>query len=82
MRTFDIGGALTREELAWELVEVFEELPVVNEFHLVGISIPHANRCDVFDHRASSLACPSAHFGEFLNALLHQLVRFHFCQVL
>ena len=40
MRTFDIGGALTREELAWELVEVFEELPVERLNELLAKNVP------------------------------------------
>ncbi len=37
---FDIGGRLTREELAWELVEVFEELPVERINELLAKNVP------------------------------------------
>jgi hypothetical protein len=37
---FDIGGRLTREELAWELVEVFEELPTERINELLAKNVP------------------------------------------
>lgn len=37
---FDIGGRLTREELAWELVEVFEELPAERINELLAKNVP------------------------------------------
>jgi hypothetical protein len=37
---FDIGGRLTREELAWELVEVFEELPTDRINELLAKNVP------------------------------------------
>ena len=36
----DIGGRLTREELAWELVEVFEELPTERINELLAKNVP------------------------------------------
>ena len=41
MSTFDIGGRLTREELAWELVEVFEELPTERINELLAKNVPY-----------------------------------------
>ena len=38
---FDMGGGrLTREELAWELVEVFEELPAERINELLAKNVP------------------------------------------
>jgi hypothetical protein len=36
----DMGGRLTREELAWELVEVFEELPPERINELLAKNVP------------------------------------------
>ena len=41
MSDFDIGGRLTREELAWELVEVFEELPTERINEVLAKNVPY-----------------------------------------
>ena len=40
MDTFDAGDALTHEELAWELVEVFDELKVEQINELLAKNVP------------------------------------------
>jgi hypothetical protein len=40
MDNFDTDGRLTREELAWELVEVFEELPTERINELLAKNVP------------------------------------------
>lgn len=40
MSSFDTGDRLSREELAWELVEVFDELPTEKINELLAKNVP------------------------------------------
>ena len=50
MSSFETFGRLTREELAWELVEVFEELPTdrINEMLAKNVPLETLNFLSVY----------------------------------